>query len=214
MNIAVFGATSPTGLHVLEQGMRRGHHITAFTRRPNALAGVEGLSGIVSADGRDLAEVSKAVREQEAVIAILSPPGLGPSTVVSDVIGTILRAMREIGVRRIVCVSAHPLVATRPPVLLPLVKWIFRNPYADLVRAERAIVKSGLDWTIVRPTQLADGPGTGQTVIEPGGSDFHTGASRIRRADLAMVLLDAVEQKHLIQRAIEVAGAKSRRASS
>jgi uncharacterized protein YbjT (DUF2867 family) len=32
MNIAVFGATGRTGRHVLEQGLRRGHLMTAFTQ--------------------------------------------------------------------------------------------------------------------------------------------------------------------------------------
>lgn len=63
------------------------------------------------------------------LIALLSPPGLGPSTVVSEIVGTILAAMHKQGVLRFVRVSAHPLVATRPPVLVPLVKWIFRNPF-------------------------------------------------------------------------------------
>lgn len=40
MKIAVFGATGRTGRHVLEQGMHRGHLMTAFTRRPLELASV------------------------------------------------------------------------------------------------------------------------------------------------------------------------------
>ncbi len=43
MNLLVIGSTGRTGKHVLEQGLQRGHAITAFTRRPHELAGLQGL---------------------------------------------------------------------------------------------------------------------------------------------------------------------------
>ena len=92
MKIAVFGATGPTGRLVLAQGMQRGHMMTACTRRPQALDGVSGLHAIVAGDGRDRDTVMAAVREQDAVIAIISSPGLRPSTVVTEVARTIVTA--------------------------------------------------------------------------------------------------------------------------
>ncbi len=61
MKIAVFGATGRTGRHVLEQGLRRGHLMTAFTRRPQELTNVQGLQAVVPGDGRNLSEVRNAV---------------------------------------------------------------------------------------------------------------------------------------------------------
>ena len=49
---------------------------------------------------------------------------------------------------RLICVSSHSLVATHPWLVVKLVKWIFRNPYADLAAMEQAMVTSDLDWTI------------------------------------------------------------------
>ncbi|MCC9076089.1 NAD(P)H-binding protein [Litorilinea aerophila] len=84
MKLLVFSSTGRTGRHVLEQGIRRGHQITAFTRRPEALAGLEGLAGVIQGDALDLADLRKAVPGHDAVITIVSPPNLGPTTVISQ----------------------------------------------------------------------------------------------------------------------------------
>lgn len=206
MKIAVFGSTGRTGRHVLEQGIRRGHLITAFTRRPQELTGVQGLQAVVHGDGRDLARVREAVRGQDCAIAVVSSPGLGASTTVSEVIKNIITAMEETGVRRLICVSSHSLVATHPWLIVKLVKWIFRNPYADLAAMEQAMVSSHLNWTIVRATQLTNGPATGH--IRRVQGDFAVGPYTISRADLATTLLDVAESTDTAQVAIEVSGSK------
>src|SRR2546422_50730 len=85
VKIAVVGSTGRTGRLVLNEGLRRGFAMTAFTRRPANLAGVPGLTAVVSGDARDLADVRRAVRGQDAVISIVSSKGLGPTPVLSDV---------------------------------------------------------------------------------------------------------------------------------
>src|SRR2546427_2679174 len=53
-NIVVIGSTGRTGRLVLAEGLRRGHSMTAFTRRPDGLAGIRGLRSVVRGDGRNL----------------------------------------------------------------------------------------------------------------------------------------------------------------
>jgi putative NADH-flavin reductase len=208
MKIAVFGATGRTGRHVLEQGLHHGHRMTAFTRRPQELTSVQGLQAVVHGDGRDLAKVREAVDGQDCVIAVVSSPGLKASTTVSEVTKNIITAMQETGVRRLICVSSHSQVATHPWLVVKLVKWIFRHPYADLAAMEQAMVSSHLDWTVVRATQLTDGPATGRVRRVHG--DFDAGPYTISRADLASVLLDAAESAGEVQAALEVSGTTDR----
>lgn len=208
MRIAVFGATGRTGRLVLEQGIQRGYRITASTRRPQTLTDIHGLQAIVQGDGRELARVQEAVRGQDAIIAILSSSGLGVSTAVSEVTQNIIAAMQEAGVRRLICVSAHPIVATRPWLAVRLVKIIFRNAYADLTTMEQAVKSSGLEWTIVRATQLTNRPATGH--IRRVQGDFASGPYTISRADLATVLLDVAANTEALQQAIEVSEAPPR----
>src|SRR5207247_6233157 len=109
MNIVVIGSTGRTGRLVLEEGIRRRHAMTAFTRRPDALADIAGLGMVVHGDGRNLEDIRRAIRGQDVVMSIVAPEGRGPTTVVSDVAGAGLTAMREAGGRRIVAVSGSAM---------------------------------------------------------------------------------------------------------
>ena len=191
--IAVIGSTGRTGRLVLDEGILRGHAMTAFTRRPGELAGVLGLAAVISGDGRNIEDVRRAVRGQDAVISIVSSEGFGATTVMSDVVTAELAAMREAGVRRIVVVSVSAIEGSRPWILINLVRWILRKPYADFARMERLVRSSGLDWTIVRPPRLTNGRATGRVRSEAGVRELRHGPYWITRADLAATLLDLAE---------------------
>ena len=64
-NIAVIGSTGRTGRLVLNEGVLRGHSMTAFTRRPDTLAEVNGLKSVVRGDGRNLEDMRRAMRQCE-----------------------------------------------------------------------------------------------------------------------------------------------------
>src|SRR5436189_298406 len=64
--IAVIGSTGRTGKLVLAEGLRRGYALTAFTRRPAELAGIDGLSAVVEGDGRRSDDVRRAVQGPDA----------------------------------------------------------------------------------------------------------------------------------------------------
>jgi putative NADH-flavin reductase len=58
---------------------------------------------------------------------------------------------------------------------------------------EKEVVTSGLDWTIVRPTQLTNKPATRHVRYERTNHDFSSGPYSINRADVALALLDVAE---------------------
>src|SRR5438093_7355574 len=124
LKIAVIGSTGRTGRLVLAEGVRRGHSMTAFTRRPDTLAGVRGLKSVVHGDGRSLEDMRRAVRGQDAVISIVVSEGRGKTTVVSEVTRPELIAMRASGVRGLVSVSVSAIEGRRPWILINLVRWI------------------------------------------------------------------------------------------
>jgi len=208
MNIVVIGSTGRTGRLVLEEGIRRRHAMTAFTRRPDALADIAGLGMVIRGDGRNLEDIRRAVRGQDAVISIVAPEGRGPTTVVSDVARAELTAMREAGVRRIVTVSVSAIEGRRPWILINLVRWILRKPYADFARMEQLVASSGLDWTIVRPPYLSNGPTTGRVRREAGRKDLAHGPYHISRGDLAATLLDLAEDSNHLGEVLLVSEAK------
>src|SRR5256885_4042142 len=164
--------------------------MTAFARRPDGLAGIRGLRSVVRGDGRNLDDIRRAVVRQDAVISIVGAEGRGPTTVLSDVTRAELEAMRGAGVRRLVTVSVSAIEGRRPWIAINLVRWILRKPYKDFARMEKLVLSSQLDWTIVRPPLLTNGPATGRVRSQTGRKDLPHGPYRITRADLAATLLD------------------------
>ena len=164
--------------------------MTAFTRRPQELAAMRGLAAIVSGDGRNVDDVRRAVRGQDAVISIVSSEGLAATTVMSDVMRAELAAMREAGVRRLVVVSVSAIEGSHPWFFIQLVRWLLRKPYADFGRMEALVRSSGLDWTIVRPPRLTNARAMGRVRSVAGVKELRHGPYTISRADLAALLID------------------------
>jgi putative NADH-flavin reductase len=205
MRITVFGATGRTGRHLLAEGLRRGHQLTAFTRRPDALADPATLAGVVVGDARDPAAVRTAVGGAEAVISTVSAERRKGPYPVAEATAAIAEAMADLGVRRLVVTSPYGLVADRPRLLAPLLRRWLAAPFADASAMERAIAASDLDWTVVRLPLLTNRPARGR--FRTSGELFASGPYPLARADAAAALLDVAEAGTFARTAVNVAAA-------
>ncbi len=104
---------------MLEQGLRRGHAIIAFTRRPHELAGSQGLAAVIHGDALNLLDVRKAVQGQDAVISAVGS---------SDIARNLIVAMQASEVRRLIMTSSRSVVATRPRLAVTLAGWSSVRP--------------------------------------------------------------------------------------
>jgi putative NADH-flavin reductase len=202
MRIAVFGSTGGTGLFVLPEAVTRGHEVTAFARRPEALHGVTGLAAVVTGDARDVETASKAVAGQDAVIVTVS--GRGQADVVRDVMASVTTAMHSLGVNRLIATSAYGLVATRPLVAAGLVRRIFAKPFADQLAADEIVQTSDLDWTIARATRLKGGHADASPRLSTGL--FTKGPYAIDRGRWAAVLVELAENGGYPYQIVNVTG--------
>ena len=137
------------------------------------------------------------------MIAVIGPASRNGPHQVAEVAGTIIAAMGDEGVRRLVITSAYPLVADRPRVPIALLRRILAAVYADAAAMERAVSDSGLDWTIARLNRLTSNPATGQARITPA---LFAKPTAITRADAARVLLDITEDQALARTSVNIAG--------
>jgi hypothetical protein len=129
--------------------------------------------------------------------------------------------MEDTGARRIIVVSAAPVgtvpspARPNPPehdpgdgffmrtLLGPLVKRFLRGHYADLARMEDVLRESKLDWTIVRPPRLTDGPVTG--TYRTAYDRNVRGGAMISRADVAHLMLHVLARPETFQHSIGIA---------
>lgn len=207
MKLFVVGSTGRTGSLVVQQALARGHEVTAFSRRPEALRLSDPRLRVARGDGL-LPEDLALVAGHDAVLSIVAAPDLKQTTVAEDVTRNLVRAMNDNGVGRIVVTSSHALVATKPKLAVAFARMIFRHAYADARNMEAVLRRSPLDWRIVRANRLVDKPGVGAVVRMPDGQDFVGGVSELTRADLAATLLDVVADDTLSRQAIEVTGGR------
>jgi putative NADH-flavin reductase len=220
MKLAIVAATGGIGRQLLDQATRRGDAVTAVVRNPQALP-VDVHAVRIDLSAPDPAALASALARADAVLSGLGARSASDSGVAARGTHAILAAMKAAHVRRIVVVSAAPISTVASPgrphppshdpgegfvmrhVLTPLIKIVLREHYADLALMEDALRDSGLDWTIVRPPRLTDGPLTGsyRTAV---GHNLRRGLD-ISRADVAHFMLRALEQPETIRQAIGVA---------
>ncbi|WP_433497707.1 NAD(P)-dependent oxidoreductase [Sphaerimonospora sp. CA-214678] len=203
MNITVIGSTGRTGRQVLAEGLRRGHQITAFTRRPRCLPAVPAPTRVVTGDGRDPDAVREALAGADAVIAVVAAADRKGPHHTAAVARVLTGVMAETGVRRLAITSAYPIVGDRPRLPMALLRWMLADAYADTAQMEEVVSATDLDWTIVRLTRLIDKPARGGVHISRGLLDR---PGTLTRADVAATLLDTVEGDTYARTAINITG--------
>ena len=192
MNLVIFGATGPSGRLIAEQALEQGHNVTAFVRNPEALSIRNDKLSVAKGDILDLASVDAAVAGKEAVLSALGVRKLGKNTILSDGTKNIITAMQKQGVKRFICMTSLGVGDSKDQpawVFRYVIRPVFlRNIFVDKEVQERLVMDSGLDWIIVRPAGLTNGPRTGiykHWVGEPKEPI----TSRISRADVAEFML-------------------------
>jgi putative NADH-flavin reductase len=203
MKITVVGAAGRTGRHVLAQGVRRGHQMTAFARQPRALDYAATLAAVVQGDARDPDAVRKAVDGADAVISTIAGALRNDPHRLADTARVLTQTMADLEVRRLVVTSAYPIIVDDPPLPMALLRRVLASAYADGAEMARIVEASELDWTIVYLNRLSNRPANGRVHTSRGPLAKPRG---ITRADAAATLLDIAEDTTLARSAINVAG--------
>lgn len=202
MNILMVGVTRGIGRRLLEQALASGHVVTALVRDPRRLALHHERLRVITGDIRDANAVALAMAGQNAVCCTIGVRAPWPRvTVFSQGTGNLLMAMKKFGVRRLICVTGIGAGDSKghggffyDALILP---FLFRTVYADKNRQEALIKASDVDWTIVRPGFLSNGPLTKNYRILTDLAGVTAG--RISRADVAHFILQELEANQYLR---------------
>lgn len=203
MNLLIVGATRGIGRRLLEQALASGHTVTALVREPRRLATQQERLRVVKGDILDADSVNTAMAGQDAVCCTIGVKAPWPEpTVFSEGTRNLLEAMKKTGVRRLICVTGIGAGDSRghggflyDKIFYPL---LLKSVYADKDRQEALIKASNVDWTLVRPGFLTNGPATKnyRALTDLTGVT----ASWISRADVAHFMLgELASNRHLRQ---------------
>jgi putative NADH-flavin reductase len=196
LKLLVLGANGKTGSLVVEQALAAGHTVTAFARD-------ERLK-VVNGDAIFISDLNAALKGQDAVINTI---GGVTRKLIEKTTASLITAMEESGVRRVVCMSS--LIATpsfRPSGTMKLFPRIARGMAKDDIAGMKLIESSELDWTIVYATLLENKPAAGLRLVGP--DETVTAKDHVNRADVAECLLDAVSDRELIKQSLLITGSR------
>lgn len=190
-NIAIIGATGRAGSQLLEEALRRGHHVTAIARDTSKIGQ---RAGVVSknVDALDAQALEAAVAGHDAVISAAHFASLPSSAVIGPV--------KKAGVKRLLVVGGAG------SLLLPDgTRVIDSKGFPDAYKTEASAgaqflenlrQEKALDWTFLSPSaEFVEGERTGTFRI--GQDDLlvsQAGRSWISFADYAIALMDEIEQ--------------------
>jgi uncharacterized protein YbjT (DUF2867 family) len=172
MKLAVLGATGSTGRAVVKRALALGYDVVAISRRPSPPPSTRRLT-VRAGDVRDVSCLVPALAEADAVVSCIGPANnFSPGDLMSVGIANALAACRQAGVRRFVMQSGITLtdgadLSVADRWALRPIRLVFRKALADKAPAELAVMTSGIDWVIVRPTGLRDLPTGGAYIAGP-----------------------------------------------
>ncbi len=194
MDVVVAGGHGQVGIRLLELLAASGHRARGLIRNPDHAPDLERIGAEpVVCDIEALDDISEFCEGADAVVfAAGAGPGSGAERKRTVDYGGAVKLM-EAGIRRYVMVSA--IAADRPD------EWSdeMRPYYEAKAEADRRLLDSGLDHTIVRPGGLTNGPGTGRVTL---GTGIERG--NVPRDDVAAVLLAALETPSTVGKVFEL----------
>lgn len=210
MKVIVFGSTGGTGLATLRALVAAGHDVTGFARDPTTLPSSPSIRAI-RGDVMNASDVADAVPGHDRVIVSLgnsqNPFALmlgarrtTPANVCETGTRHIVAAMRASGVARLLVVTAFGIGDTRArlPIAFKLFyRTVLREHMADKEKQEHVVKSSGLDWTLVQPVGLTDGPGTNTWLANTEGLIRRQQMSRTDVAAFLVSLVAGTDQSHV-----------------
>ena len=209
MHVLIIGASGGTGRELVKQALEQGHKVTAFVRTPEKFQLQHPNLTIAEGNVLNPSSVEAAVIGKHAVLSALGHKRwFIKTTILSEGTRNVISAMEKHGVRRLICETSLGIGDTRGRLglyytlfVIPVITYFYFN---DKERQEQFIKQSSLDWTIVRPGQLTNGPK--RNVYRHGesiGSWILT--VRVSRADAAEFMLKQLTDDSYLRKTPAVA---------
>ena len=195
-SVVVFGATGGTDRALVQQALDRGHEVTVFVRDSSRLPIRHERLRLVQGDVLRPATLPDALQNQEAVLCALGRKPFVSEPVCSEGTRNMLDEMARQGVGTVVVESSVGVgdsLSQCSGFQKFLFRTLLRSYFADKAMQEKYVRESGLDWTIVRPVQLTNGPATdalrASNTVQFRGFE----SPSISRADVARFMLDQLD---------------------
>jgi len=166
--IIVFGASGGTGKQVVHEALNAGYEVTVIVRNTEDYIFGHPLLKIIHGDVLEPETFKSVIAGKDAVVSCLGYHKREPTTVFSEGITNIMKAMQAEGVKRLICLSNGAIEIPQNASFLVkfeiknILRRIFKYSIADMLLMESILKNSGFNWTVIRPSRLLNSLKTGK----------------------------------------------------
>lgn len=153
--IAIIGGTGKSGKYLVQNLLDKNYPIKLLLRNPENFILKNPLIQIVKGDARDYESIDNLIKDCSVVISTLGQPK-GEESIFGDASKKIIKAMDFYGIKRYIVTTGlnvdTPFDHKNEKVKMAT-DWMYQNypkTTADKQKEYELLVKSDLDWTLVR----------------------------------------------------------------
>ena len=168
MKLIVFGANGGVGKEVVTLALQAGHEVVGVVRGPVVASSERQGLHMVEGSITDAAFVAGIVTGADVVISTIGASDYKhPVSLYSLAAQALVGALKGTPHQRLIVLSAGGATIEKNDPLLfrlivkPLLQRVYHYLYEDMLRMERVLETSNLDWTILRLSYLNNKPGKG-----------------------------------------------------
>ena len=206
--IIVFGASGGTGKQVVHEALNAGYEVTVIVRNTEDYIFGHPLLNIIHGDVFEPETFKSAMAGKDAVVSCLGYHKREPTTVYSEGITNIMKAMQAGGVKRLICLSNSAVEIPQNATfwmkfeIKNILQRLFKYSYADMLLMENILKNSGLNWTVIRPSRLMNSLKTGNYRTSINKKPFKP--SSISRKDLADYIFHHLFDEKIYKSKVEI----------
>ena len=215
MNIAIFGASGATGTLLTQRCLATGYNVNALLRTPEKFP-LRDRIRVVQGSPFEIAPVRQTIEGADVVLSALGARSLRKENVLERAVPQIIAAMQEPlsagkPVRRIIVLGAAGALPNSLDKQTAWRRWIVQNivyntilkwPLASQISQWNHLSRSNLDWTMVMPPMLTNGPARG--IYRVDGEALPPNGSRISRADVADFMIQQIGSGEWIRKGVYI----------
>lgn len=221
MKVCIVGASGKLGRYMVRHALERGHEVVGVCRAKSVakLDAFKGRIQIFPGATNDREVIRRAVQGCDGVLTVLVPWGhqqyaTGTAQAVLDLAAPGARLVFSCGWH--ISRDGQDVYPRSLLLQASIFRWVTRLiPFADLADQEEAcrrVFASDRRWTVVRGSDLEEGPSEGLPVWSRHVGDPLLASNRTRRIDFALFMVAALTDDTLLQEAPAIVGCRTKSA--